>query len=119
MSKKIGIKGDVKAEPSKTFPPGAVSGSWTAGSIQSSLHDKIYVKNKQAVYLATCTFSFFGNGPPPGNLLVNVSDKVELKVGNTKLNGKTGGVLLDGDSAKGAHGNTLKVVTSQAKFTTV
>ena len=119
MSKKIGIKGDVKAEPSKQPFPGAVSGSWTAGPIQSTLHDKIYVNNNQAIFLATCTFTFIGNGPPPANPPVNGSDKVELKAGDTKLSGKTGGVLLDGDSAKGTHGNTLKVITSQAKLTTV
>lgn len=74
MSINIGLKGDVKAEASGKRFPGANSGKWMAGPIQLTLHDKIHVKNGKAIFQATCTFTFIGNGPPPQKLSVSGSD---------------------------------------------
>ena len=90
----------------------ADKGTWTAGQVEETADPKLTVGGAAVLHQAKCTFTFagtLGSSPP---VTVTDSSTVTLSPGKTALQAGQAGptsVLLDGDSAKDAFGNLVKV----------
>jgi hypothetical protein len=106
----VAIQGDVVATAGTGLPPGADSGTWTAGSVSYQTYPKLKVGGNVA-HKASCTFTFAGassSGSPVSN-----SSTVTLTAGTTKLQKGANFVLQDGDQQTDSFGNILQAQSSR------
>lgn len=108
----IACEGDVQATPGSTpFPP-AVSGAWSAGTVQYTSYSNHTVQGDAVIWQALCTFNFSGTGPPPAAAPVAGVSAVTLTAKSEKYL-PANKVLVNGDSIQDVYGNTLKVSSAR------
>ncbi|KOU61527.1 hypothetical protein ADK57_27640 [Streptomyces sp. MMG1533] len=101
----VAVQGEVSATAGQKPFEGADSGKWTAGTVNETASDTLKVDGSFVLHQASCAFTFTGKA---GQTPVSGSSTVELTPTTDKLFADGTGVLLDGDAAGDAYGNTLK-----------
>jgi hypothetical protein len=107
--KSLACQADVSATPGTTPFTGATNGTWTAGAITVTSHPRLQVGGAPVISGAVCMFAFVstdGSG-------VTGSETVTLSAGATKLRDGPATMLVNGDQATGAFGNTLQVASAR------
>jgi hypothetical protein len=121
MGKAVATKADVTAEPSKTVPKDATTGSgkWTAGAITVVEYDLLTIGGKPAISKAECTFTYAGGTQKADSTkpYPTTTEKVTLTAGTTLLQKGASSVLVDGDSKEGSEKNKLSI-SANHKLTT-
>jgi hypothetical protein len=119
-AKSAATKNDVKTDLSNVplSPADTPAGNkgWTAGTISVKSYAQLKIDGVEAIYEASCTFSFSGSNSKNNGAAVTGSDPVTLSaaaLGKTHLQGQENQVLRDGDSITSPDGNTLKIVSSE------
>jgi hypothetical protein len=108
-AKSLACQADVSATPGTAPFTGAASGTWTAGEITVTPHPRLQVGETPVISGAACTFAFVstdGSG-------VTGSQTVTLSAGATKLRDGPATLLVNGDQATDAFGNTLHVASAR------
>ncbi len=98
-SKAVAVVGDAIAVPAASFAP---------GPIVYTSYSNLSIGGTAVIYSVACTFTHSSTG---------ATEPIVLMAGSTTLQKGSTGVLVNGDSQKGALGNELKIVASSNLLT--
>ncbi len=110
--KPVALEDDIVIEASNAHTNPNYQGTWTAASVVVEAYDRLTVGGSPVVHEVRVDFTFTGTDTSSGATVTDTSS-VTLAASPTLITVRGGPVLVDGDTADDAHGNTVRVASSQ------